>query len=439
VSTASERLPFELPENLAGFDAAFMTRLLHYRGAIEPTNRVEHMEEEPVGMTAGYFSALKKVTCTYREPTGAPRRFVIKTWPQLEIMPTAAIQRYFRKDIAGYSAFGPDEFYPRPRAWLAACDDTRNRWALVMEDAEAAATHKKHESELTLAEARSLIPRLVDVAVRWEGCDTGPEATRLDALDVDLWASQVNLDTYASVMAGGAPLLDRMLSTPSWMTPTWNDVVGRDTCVEFTRHYHAFFANAHPRNGATCTLAHGDFRGDNLFLGPVRPNAPDGWTVIDFQMMFRGPVPSDLAYLLNSGSVLPEVYTGDGLRLMLREFHDAFAARTRRYPSYTYDQFEREYVIMSTVLFVYYIGMGAAYWQAGAFRNELPARIELGNAGATEADLTPEERRQRMWWRKVHTNLRETFRRFDLYGHLQALPLDEPSPAFIALPPHLMS
>ena len=39
--------------------------------------------------------------------------------------------------------------------------------------------------------------------------------------------------------------------------------------------------------------------------------------------MFRGPVPSDLAYLMGTGSVLPEVYTGDNMHKILRSFYDS--------------------------------------------------------------------------------------------------------------------
>ena len=59
------------------------------------------------------------------------------------------------------------------------------------------------------------------------------------------------------------------------------------------------------------------------------PEYPDGWLCIDFQLMFRGPVPSDLAYLMNSGTVLPEVYTGENRQTVLRAFYDQFMAKTQ--------------------------------------------------------------------------------------------------------------
>ena len=138
--------------------------------------------------------------------------------------------------------------------------------------------------------------------------------------------------------------------------------------------------------------------------------------------MFRGPVPSDLADLMSSGSVLPEVYTGANLKLVLRDFYDRFKARTLLYRDYTYDRFVAEYAMMTTIHFVYYIAYGAAIWRAGAFQNALMMRVELGGKGATEADLSPEELRQRMWWRKTMANFRENFKTFDHYRHLSGLP-----------------
>jgi len=98
-------------------------------------------------------------------------------------------------------------------------------------------------------------------------------------------------------------------------------------------------------------------------------------------------VPTDLAYLMNSGSVLPNVYAGEDRERVLREFYDRFTAKTRLYPNYTWDQFLHEYSVMATVLFVYYVGFGAAVWQA-ELENEQPGRIELGDRGETVEDLT---------------------------------------------------
>jgi hypothetical protein len=282
-----------------------------------------------------------------------------------------------------------------------------------------------HEEELTLDEVMRLIPRLVDVAVAWEGCDEGAKAQELYRLGVGFWTSKENLASFRAVMPGGAKLFDKLTTlagSPLIGTPPWDEAVGPGIAELLTRKLDAFFDPVRPENGGTCVLAHGDFRGDNLFFCDPSDDHPDGWLVIDFQQMFRGPVPSDLAYLMNSGSVLPEVYEGDGREAVLRAFYDQFMAKTVRYPDYTWEQFRKEYALMTTVLFVYYVGFGATYWQAGAYENELPLRVELGGRGATLDELTPEDLRKRMWWTKSFRNFRTNFVAFDQYAHLRSLP-----------------
>jgi hypothetical protein len=415
---------FVLPGGLSDIDPGFMTAVLRRSGVIDRSNEVACLEESGVGMTAGYFSDIKRIRCTYRNPTGAQQSFVAKTWPAFEILPKEALRAMFLKDIKAYH-FPAGGFYPRPTAILADADAATNRWALVMEDAETFSDHKVHEQEMSVEEVLRMVPKLVDVAVTWEGCDNGPKADMLADLGVDLWASDANLGLYKSVMPGGAKLFDRlttMADSSLIVGATWDRDLGPRICELFTKRLDAFFADAHPTTGATCTLSHGDLRGDNIFFCEPNERYPDGWLCIDFQLMFRGPVPSDLAYIMGTGTVLPEVYVGENLHRVLHAFYERFMAKTTLYKTYRYEQFEREFAMMSTVHFVYAVGMGAAIWQAGAFANERAARIELGGQGVTEADLAPEELRQRMWWRKLIANYRQNFKTFGQYARLRSLP-----------------
>jgi hypothetical protein len=428
-----------LQKGLDDIDAAFMTQVLRDSGLISASNEVVSQEECGVGMTAGYFSAIKKVKCAYREASGVQDSFVVKAWPPFEILPREAIEAMFVKDIKAY-AFPQAGFYPRPKTHLAAFDHADNRWALIMEDADSFAEHKVHENEMTLDEVMSMLPKMVEVAVAWEGCEGGEKAAQLEALGVDFWASDANFAIYKAVMPGGAKLFDRFTATRNSTVvgdPTWDGYIGPGFAEVFTRRLDAFFQRARPENGATCTLSHGDLRGDNIFFCEKSADYPDGWLCIDFQLLFRGPVPSDLAYLMSSGSVLPEVYSGDGLQTVLRAFYDQFMAATSLYKDYAYDTFVEEFAMMTMVPIVYFVGMGAAYWQGGA-RNELPTRIELGGKGATEADLTPEELRQRMWWRKAFANYRSNLKTFGLYDLLKSLPeTTEGLGEWVELPEHL--
>lgn len=432
---------FVLPKGLDDIDAAFMTKVLRASDVISPTNEVVSQEEKGVGMTAGYFSAIKRIKCTYKEPTDAQDSFVAKAWPEFELRSKRAIREMFIKDIMSYHLPAAD-FFPRPKAYLAAFDAANDRWALVMEDADSFAEHKVHENELTLDEVMKMIPAMVDIAVEWEGCDSGEKARRLDTLGVEHWTSDANLAVFKAQMPGGAKFFDKvtaMANSSLVGSLTWDTYLGGPGISEMlTTRLDAFFRNSRPEHGATCTLAHGDLRGDNLFLCDDHPDYPEGWLCIDFQLMFRGPVPSDLAYLMSSGTVLPEVYAGHNRQLVMSEFYHRFMAKTRLYKEYAYEQFAAEYEMMSTVLYLYFVANAAAIFQQGAFHNRMCMRVEFGGQGATEADLSPEELRQRMWWRKAWANFRENFRAFDQYRLLQSLPQNlDGLGAWVELPDHL--
>jgi hypothetical protein len=111
-------------------------------------------------------------------------------------------------------------------------------------------------------------------------------------------------------------------------------------------------------------------------------------------------------------------------------------SRTQHYRDYTWEQFQFEYSVMATVLYIYYVGFGAVIWQAGVM-NEQPGRIEMGDQGFTVEDLEPDELRKRMWWRKAFRNFRTTFEDFEHHRHLQSLPDTEGLAEWFELPERL--
>jgi hypothetical protein len=415
-----------LPKTLDDINAGFMTALLRARGLISESNFVSHTDESDVGMTAGYFSAIKRIKCHFNEPTEANSTFVVKAWPDIEIAPKETIGTMFERDIMAYQ-LDTKKFFPCPKIYLADFDASSDCWALIMDDVSEFADQKLHEQELNFEEVRHMIPKLVDLAVAWEGCHEGELSDELELLNIPHWSSDENLATFKQIMPGGAKLFDYVTNLQGSSLvgePLWNGELGDSICELMTNKIDAFYRPMHAENGATCTLSHGDLRGDNLFFCEKSNDYPDGWLTIDYQLMFKGPVPSDLAYLMNSGSVLPEVYTGENREKILREFYDGYMAKTTRYPDYTWEQFNHEYSVMATVLFIYYVGFGGSIWQAG-IDNEQPGRVELGNKGETEADLAPDELRKRMWWTKAMANFRTTFKEYDHHGHLSTLPTNQ--------------
>merc|ERR1719159_2345957 len=90
VRQVSNRCNFESPADLkakgnivlpAGLDevtADFMERVLQYKAVIPKTCKVVSITKKDVGMTAGYFSSIAKVECTYSQKTDALKNFIVK-------------------------------------------------------------------------------------------------------------------------------------------------------------------------------------------------------------------------------------------------------------------------------------------------------------------------------------------------------------------------
>ena len=94
--------------------------------------------------------------CHFKHPTDAPDSFVVKTWPDFELAPKEQIAGMFEKDIIAYTT--QRNLYPRPQVYLADFDAAEDRWALLMDDANAFGTQKLHETEMTTEEVLHMVP-----------------------------------------------------------------------------------------------------------------------------------------------------------------------------------------------------------------------------------------------------------------------------------------
>lgn len=438
-------LPMGLPKDLDAMDKAWFTELLRHRGCINPGDSVVSMEEKGVGMTAGYFSAIKKVTITLSPgaPASCPTKFVAKAWPSFELLPKDSIKAMFIKDIKGFSDFSAEVFYPRPTVYLATYDETKDLYALVMADCDEYSTHMVHETPLNLEQVKQMIPKMVQVALAFEGIDDAdhPLKDAVDKASIVHFCSEGSLAVYNQVMPQGAAIFDEFTTgqgkaakknkkrpfhddpeVPERAKPfvNWqNRGLGKDFSQKFTRCLNEYMGSITPENGGTVTVFHGDLRGDNLFFedGNSRGALEHGWMAIDFQLLAKGPVISDLAYLMCSGSVRPDVYEAH-TDAIVEEFYKQFMAGTKKYPDYTLAQAKKEFAVMTSVLYIYYVGMGAAIWMDGCAdgpeKAGLGAAVEVGSGAITYADLTPEDKRKRMWWKSTMNNFSFMFQKYEV-------------------------
>lgn len=434
-----DTLPFGMPAGLDDVDDTWMTALLRHRGMIPAGGTVTSIEKTGVGLTAGYFSAIAKVNLTYSSdvPAGTQTKFVVKAWPPLELLPKEAIGNMFLNDIKGYCDFAQDEWFPRPGCYLASYDAEANLYALVLDDADEYAVHRIHDDgfNLHMPDTLRMIPEMAKFAARFENChdESTPMGSRCSF--ANLMSSKAMLDLYLNPAAGGKPFADGQDCFDEWVLTEfggdWKENGMENYSALFAKKYDAFWARADPANGASVTLAHGDLRGDNLFFSD---RAACGWMAIDFQLMLKGPIPTDLAYLMSSATVLPEVYQNE--EMVLKYFYEEFQKHTKAYKSdvYSFEQFKQEYEMMQHLVYVYFVGMGAVIWQSSKVDGKLDpsqpdvivgpvgASPEIGTGALKVEDMTPEDTRKRMWWAKATRNLKFSFKAHGGKEFLATLP-----------------
>jgi hypothetical protein len=395
-------LPFELAPTLKDVDCKFMTTLLRFRGLLGAGDEVVSMEEKGVGVTAGYLSTIKKLACTLspHAPPSCPTHFVVKAWPEVELLPSAAIAGLFKADIKGYTLFEARNYFPRPDVYLATFDEAKARYGLIMADCDRVATPAVHEHPLNLDQVRAMIPQLVHVAVCYEGAQEGTHSAAAQLKHMHHWKDLVA--SMRPLMLQNAVLFDELVTGvghPSGISirpfeedpddflgpfVAWQDRgLGLDFAQMFTRCEAELMQQVNPEV-ATCTLVHGDLRGDNLFFDT---RLPHGWLAIDFQMNFLGPVVSDLAYVLMSGTVHPDVYKNH-TDALIEEFYTEFMKRTSKYKDYTLEQCRKEFAVMIYVSVVYFFATSGLRVAAGG-----PG--PLGSRAMAYEQLPPIQKRRR--------------------------------------------
>ena len=375
---------------------------------------------------------------TYSEETDAPISFIVKSWPPFELLPKESIKGMFIMDMKGYTEFDGDEWYPRPTCYLASYDEAKDLWALVMDDVCLKETHCVHENPLNLDKVKTMIPGLVEQAVRFEGCNEEASPMKAKCAHFPPW--HIMAGSFKEIGYSGAALVDEFVNEENpfsaddpasfghaKLSPwkAWKGELGCDYAQEFFKSFDAFMARADPANGATCTVSHGDLRGDNLFWN----EKTNTWSCIDFQLCFQGPIASDLAYLMSSATVEPDVYENHGDEIC-QLFYDQFMAKTTRYKDLTFETFKAEYVMMAHTMYVYYVAMGAAIWKAGTMDHDggLGACIKEGGVGSGDiiyAHLPESEKRKRFWWRGAFSNFREIYKQNDCGATLETLAKEE--------------
>ncbi|MEO1064086.1 MAG: phosphotransferase [Actinomycetota bacterium] len=270
-----------LPSGPAAITPGWLTSVLRSSGALPAGGEVAEVRRVPVGEGVGMLSEIEYVHLTCAgDAGGAPDSVVVK-FPTANEQNRAVAQQYdvYRREVRYYAELDPQNDAPGPAVHLSAMDGD-DHFVIVMENL-AGYDLGDQVVGATLAQTQAGVDLLARQHASFWGRMTEEEHGWLPRAADSFHAENM----YQGVQFGWDP----MLTTFGDHVP--ESVRGmKDRFVATVKTLQAQL-DAEP-----LTLAHGDFRMDNLFFGSTDDH--HALTIIDWQGPLRSRGMHDVAYLL---------------------------------------------------------------------------------------------------------------------------------------------
>ena len=292
------------PRQVTEITPSWLTAVLRDGGAIGAAS-ITDVAIEPIGRGVGFLGQLARLRLTYDKPeTGAPASLIGK-FPTLDPGGRQICQmfQFYEREVRFYRELAPRVPIRVPRCYGSVMDVPADDYLLLLEDL-GALPMGDDATGCTAAEAEHAIRAIARVHAAWW------ERPGLAALE---WvpmgnapvhqiaepAYQQSLEPFLALF--GDHLSARMRATSEKMQTHVVDLLNTLSVPPLT-------------------LAHGDYRLDNLFFDR------DDVAAIDWQIAFRGRGVFDVAYFL-SGCLAPDVRRTEEARLV-RLWHEIASSRS---------------------------------------------------------------------------------------------------------------
>jgi hypothetical protein len=275
------------PTTVEAMTPAWLTEVLRKDGLLGE-GVVTGFSSEPLAVGVGFMSALRRLTLECEgTPQGMPCTIIAKLPP----LDPGARQideafNFYEKEVGFYQQMAPSTPMRAPHAHYSAFDPKSRDFVLLLEDLAPSAVADQ-VAGLTFDEAAMAVDALARLHARWWG---DPALDRLD------WLLAIN-----------SPEFKRLTDIYPQCWPAVLDFVGeampaevRDAGARLATQMARMLDQAYERPR---TMAHGDYRADNMFFRPGCEIVP--FAVADWQIVFKGNAVFDLAYLL-TGSLTIE-------------------------------------------------------------------------------------------------------------------------------------
>jgi len=269
----------EIPRHARDVTASWVAGALSEAGV--PTGSLRGVERASLNAGSGVFADVSRLRLTHERPVpGAPTTLIVKL--QSEFPHNRARARLFRlyeREVRFYREIARALDLRVPRCYWSGLDPDSGRFALLLEDLG----HLQTGGLLV-----GISPPRATLAVE------------LLARAHAQWWDSPRLGGLAWMPSFGGPVMRQLAEVYRELWPAFVDLRGHTlppgalTLGERVRDCFEELLDMLSR--PPVTIAHADFRVDNLFFGD--PGGPDAVAVIDWQLSSIGRGAFDVAYLL---------------------------------------------------------------------------------------------------------------------------------------------
>ena len=278
----------DFPITVETMTPAWLTKVLREDGVLGEGVVVD-FTAEPLGVGVGFMSALRRLILTCEGAAeGMPATLIAKLPP-----PDPGARsideafNFYEKEVGFYQRMAPTTPIRAPRAHYSAFNPKTRDFVLLLEDMAPSAIGDQ-VTGLSFEEASMAVDALARVHARWWGDPT------LDQMD---WLIPINGVEFNRLCDIYPQCWPAVLDFVGAAMPQSAKAAGERLATAMSSMLDEAFAR--PR-----TMAHGDYRADNLFFRPGCEIVP--FAVADWQIIFKGNGIFDLAYLL-TGSLSIEM------------------------------------------------------------------------------------------------------------------------------------
>lgn len=266
--------------------APWLTETLRSSGALAVGSRVTRFDVEPIGMGIGIMGLLYRLSLHYDSDGSGPATVVAKlasSDPQARYM--SRVFRFYEKEVGFYRKFAALTPIPTAACYAAVRNPETDDFVLLLEDMGDAAVY----SQVDGCPPDAALLTVQNIARHHAAFADSPLFDDPEFAWLPFGSDSPNPEGVIQGLADAWGPFQRLFP----------ELISSELAAIMERFGRSARSLLTVGDGRPVTLAHGDYRLDNLFFSAGGPDSGAGTvTAIDWQVCAKGPFAYDLGYFM---------------------------------------------------------------------------------------------------------------------------------------------